>query len=59
MMIDLRPACSDDYTFALDLYLKAIKPLAIAWVGWIDEEQCGFRRNPDRYSDLKPDSIPE
>jgi hypothetical protein len=20
---------------------------------------CGFRRNPDRYSDLKPDSIPE
>jgi hypothetical protein len=20
---------------------------------------CGFRRNPDRHSDLKPDSIPE
>jgi ribosomal protein S18 acetylase RimI-like enzyme len=39
MTIDLRPACSDDYTFALDLYLKAIKPLAVAWVGWIGEEQ--------------------
>ena len=23
------------------------------------ETACGFRRNPDRYSDLKSDSIPE
>jgi hypothetical protein len=24
-----------------------------------DQYDCGFRRDPDRYSDLKPDSIPE
>jgi hypothetical protein len=24
-----------------------------------DISECRFRRNPDRYSDLKPDSIPE
>ena len=39
MTIDLRPACSDDYVFALDLYLKAIKPLAIAWMEWVDQDQ--------------------
>ncbi|MFC5084866.1 recombinase family protein [Microvirga arabica] len=25
----------------------------------IEVSRCRFRRNPDRYSDLKPDSIPE
>jgi ribosomal protein S18 acetylase RimI-like enzyme len=39
MKIDLRPACSDDYVFALNLYLKAIKPLAIAWMEWVDQDQ--------------------
>jgi len=39
MTIDLRPACSDDCVFALNLYLKAIKPLAIAWMEWIDQDQ--------------------
>jgi GNAT superfamily N-acetyltransferase len=39
MTIDLRPACSDDYVFALNLYLKAIKPLAIAWMEWVDQDQ--------------------
>jgi ribosomal protein S18 acetylase RimI-like enzyme len=29
----------DDYAFALNLYLKAIKPLATAWIGWVDDEQ--------------------
>ncbi|MPR13071.1 GNAT family N-acetyltransferase [Microvirga tunisiensis] len=38
-MITLRPACSDDYVFALELYLKAIKPLAIAWMEWVDQDQ--------------------
>jgi hypothetical protein len=36
--------------------------LKIGQTGWVESPQeavCGFRRNPDRYSDLKPDSIPE
>jgi ribosomal protein S18 acetylase RimI-like enzyme len=53
MTIDLRSACSDDYTFALDLYLKAIKPLALAWVGWIDEEQEAQFANLWRPDDTK------
>jgi ribosomal protein S18 acetylase RimI-like enzyme len=53
MTIDLRSACSDDYTFALDLYLKAIKPLAVAWVGWIDEEQEAQFANLWRPDDTK------
>ena len=53
MTIDLRPACSDDYTFALDLYLKAIKPLAVAWVGWVDEEQEAQFANLWRPEDTK------
>jgi ribosomal protein S18 acetylase RimI-like enzyme len=39
MTIDLRPACSDDYDFALKLYVEAIKPLASAWMEWVDQEQ--------------------
>jgi len=35
----LRPACSDDYAFALNLYLEAIKPLARTWIEWVDEAQ--------------------
>jgi ribosomal protein S18 acetylase RimI-like enzyme len=53
MTIDLRSARSDDYTFALDLYLKAIKPLALAWVGWIDEEQEAQFANLWRPDDTK------
>jgi GNAT superfamily N-acetyltransferase len=39
MTIDLRPACSDDYDFALTFYVEAIKPLASAWMEWVDQEQ--------------------
>jgi ribosomal protein S18 acetylase RimI-like enzyme len=39
MTIDLRPACSDDYAFALDLYAEAIKPFARTWGEWSDEGQ--------------------
>ena len=39
MTIDLRPACSDDYAFALNLYIEAIRPLASAWMEWVDAEQ--------------------
>jgi ribosomal protein S18 acetylase RimI-like enzyme len=39
MTIDLRPAGSDDYAFALHLYVKTIRPLATAWTEWVDEEQ--------------------
>jgi ribosomal protein S18 acetylase RimI-like enzyme len=39
MTIDLRPACSDDYAFALDLYVETIKPLASTWGEWSDEDQ--------------------
>ena len=39
MTIDLQPAGSDDYAFALHLYVKAIRPLATAWTEWVDEEQ--------------------
>lgn len=39
MMVTLRPARSADYPFALHLYVQTIKPLATAWIGWVDEEQ--------------------
>lgn len=39
MIVALRPARSDDYTFALHLYRETIKPLARAWIEWVDEEQ--------------------
>ncbi|WP_404291120.1 GNAT family N-acetyltransferase [Microvirga sp. RSM25] len=38
-MITLRPALSADYSFALNLYVQTIKPLAIAWMAWVDHEQ--------------------
>ncbi|MBO1906353.1 GNAT family N-acetyltransferase [Microvirga sp. 3-52] len=39
MTIELRPACSDDYVFALELYIEAIRPLASAWIEWIETDQ--------------------
>lgn len=39
MTIALRPACSDDYAFALTLYVETIKPLASAWMDWIEAVQ--------------------
>jgi ribosomal protein S18 acetylase RimI-like enzyme len=53
MTIDLRPACSDDYIFALDLYLKAVKPFANAWVNWVDEEQEAQFANLWRQDDTR------
>ncbi|WP_114947497.1 GNAT family N-acetyltransferase [Microvirga calopogonii] len=38
-MIALRPASSDDYAFALGLYTEAIRPLASAWMKWVDPDQ--------------------
>jgi ribosomal protein S18 acetylase RimI-like enzyme len=39
MMITLRQARSADYPFALHLYFQTIKPLATAWIEWVDREQ--------------------
>lgn len=39
MTIILRPACADDYEFALKLYGEAISPLASAWREWVDADQ--------------------
>jgi ribosomal protein S18 acetylase RimI-like enzyme len=39
MTINLRPACLDDYAFALKLYVEAIRPLASAWIEWVDADQ--------------------
>jgi ribosomal protein S18 acetylase RimI-like enzyme len=39
MTIALRPAHSADYFFAFELYAETIKPLATAWMEWVDEEQ--------------------
>ena len=39
MTINLRPAYSDDYAFALNLYIEAIRPLASAWIEWVDADQ--------------------
>lgn len=45
MTLDLRPASSGDYTFALKLYLETIKPLAKVWDDWNDEEQAARFRS--------------
>jgi ribosomal protein S18 acetylase RimI-like enzyme len=37
--MNLRPASSDDYPFALRLYLETIKPLASAWIKWVEADQ--------------------
>jgi len=39
MTITLRPACSADYAFALELYFEAIRPLAGAWIQWVEADQ--------------------
>ncbi len=39
MTIDLRPALSADYPFALHLYVQSIRPLANAWIEWVDADQ--------------------
>jgi ribosomal protein S18 acetylase RimI-like enzyme len=39
MTITLRPACSNDYDFALKLYVEAISPLAGAWIKWAEADQ--------------------
>lgn len=39
MTITLRPACSDDYAFAPELYIEAIRPLVSAWIEWADADQ--------------------
>ncbi len=38
-MIALRPACSNDYAFALVLYVEAIKPLTSTWTNLICERR--------------------
>ena len=45
MTITLRPARSDDYAFALKLYVDAIRPLASAWMEWVDaDHEAQFAR---------------
>jgi ribosomal protein S18 acetylase RimI-like enzyme len=39
MTTALRPAYADDYAFALNLYVGTIKPLATAWMEWVDQDQ--------------------
>jgi ribosomal protein S18 acetylase RimI-like enzyme len=39
MAINLRSASLDDYPFALKLYVEAIRPLASAWIKWVDADQ--------------------
>jgi GNAT superfamily N-acetyltransferase len=39
MAINLRSASLDDYPFALKLYVEAIRPLASAWIEWVDADQ--------------------
>jgi ribosomal protein S18 acetylase RimI-like enzyme len=53
MMITLRQARSADYPFALHLYVQTIKPLAVAWVDWVDEEQEAQFANLWRPDDTK------
>jgi ribosomal protein S18 acetylase RimI-like enzyme len=62
MTIDLRPACSDDYAFALKLYVEAIRPLACAWIKWIDADQTAefaslWRRDDTRIITLDGQDI--
>ena len=53
MTIILRPACSDDYDFALKLYVEAIRPLASAWIEWVDADQEAQFTNLWRPDDTK------
>jgi ribosomal protein S18 acetylase RimI-like enzyme len=53
MTITLRPACSDDYAFALNLYIEAIRPLAGAWIEWIEADQEAQFANLWRPDDTK------
>ena len=53
MMITLRQARSADYPFALHLYFQTIKPLATAWIGWVDDEQEAQFANLWRPDDTK------
>ncbi|MGF9758288.1 GNAT family N-acetyltransferase [Microvirga sp. 0TCS3.31] len=53
MMVTLRPARSADYPFALHLYVQTIKPLATAWMGWVDDEQEAQFANLWRPDDTK------
>jgi ribosomal protein S18 acetylase RimI-like enzyme len=53
MTIILRPACSDDYDFALKLYVEAIRPLASAWREWVDADQEAQFTNLWRPDDTK------
>jgi ribosomal protein S18 acetylase RimI-like enzyme len=39
MTITLRPAHADDYAFALNLYIEAVRPLASAWIDWVEADQ--------------------
>jgi ribosomal protein S18 acetylase RimI-like enzyme len=39
MTIDLRLTCLGDYDFALKLYVEAIRPLAGAWIKWVEADQ--------------------
>jgi ribosomal protein S18 acetylase RimI-like enzyme len=38
--VQLRPARSEDYLFALGLYMELIRPYTIAFMKWVDEEQA-------------------
>jgi ribosomal protein S18 acetylase RimI-like enzyme len=53
MAITLRPACSADYALALKLYVEAIKPLASAWMEWVDHEQEAHFANLWRPADTR------
>ncbi|MBO1909072.1 GNAT family N-acetyltransferase [Microvirga sp. 3-52] len=62
MTITHRPACSDDYAFALKLYVEAIRPLACAWIKWIDADQTAefvslWRPNDTRILTLNSQDI--
>jgi len=39
MTLTLRPSYSDDYAFALELYIEGIRSRASAWIEWADADQ--------------------
>lgn len=39
MTITPRPVYSHVYAFALNLYTEAVRPLASAWIEWVDADQ--------------------
>jgi GNAT superfamily N-acetyltransferase len=44
-MVALRPACAEDYGFALALYVETIKPYTLAFMPWVDAaETARFAR---------------